>query len=174
METVNQGDISKCESCGKAGVNKKKKRFCSPTCSKNKKAGGTTVDVNGTTNKVFSTSFSYWIICILFMYKKYLFDFLLTQDVNLMDVSTDAIMSIPSADSDLHKSLVPELPGVNPVVNWTVSFFFRSNLYLKFECFKSGTIKNRLLLSLVTLLYEHPKILEYILILILFLPVSGC
>lgn len=38
-----------------------------------------------------------------------------------MDCGTDASISIPSADSDLQKPVLPELPGVNPV-NWTVSF----------------------------------------------------
>lgn len=37
-----------------------------------------------------------------------------------MDSSVDANTVGAPMDSDLQKTCVPEIPGVNPVVNWTV------------------------------------------------------
>lgn len=50
-----QGDLSKCETCGKLGnFGKKKRRFCNPNCAKNKKVGPTGVELNGTVTKVLN------------------------------------------------------------------------------------------------------------------------
>lgn len=43
------------------------------------------------------------------------------QDSNAMDTNAGGNMAVTPIDSDLQKSFSSDAPGINPVMNWTVS-----------------------------------------------------